>query len=395
MRVVTVAMPIALALAAVAGRHAAGSPGPQAQPTEDAGDRLVAVVGVAGVAESFRTNAGEDTVLEAYGYAMPSGQEYFAWPLGSGEGDLTSGVGLLALPEIQKGASDSAASHRIGIANLAHRPGFTDFVMYIHDDTQLVDCVCQKLNEAQSEYIDLNRWGYVNPGFRGSSFISASFWEHDVFDFEGKWLRNTVGLAAVADEWSRTPAEGRDAASAIVAVPIYVHNGVTAGPDRPALTCASNPGRPMPPPLTPVPTASPTPRPTSDAADAPAYSARAPQIHFPALGRVGDDSSCQYVLSFQNAGREPARAVALLWKVAGECGPSCAGPTEILCTGLIAPGWAWRVGFPVLTADVRSAVVYSFDPSALEAAAPPCASPATFPGEFVAFFGTVTESCAA
>jgi hypothetical protein len=45
-----------------------------------------------------------------------------------------------------------------------------------------VDFPCQNLTEKQVEYINLATWGYVNPRFNGSAIVSATFWEHDVFD---------------------------------------------------------------------------------------------------------------------------------------------------------------------------------------------------------------------
>jgi subtilisin-like proprotein convertase family protein len=60
------------------------------------------------------------------------------------------------------------------------------------------------LNERQVEYIDLQSWGYLNPGFKGSAVISATFWEHDVFDGQGRFLRNLVGLGAVTVERTGT-----------------------------------------------------------------------------------------------------------------------------------------------------------------------------------------------
>jgi hypothetical protein len=62
-----------------------------------------------------------------------------------------------------------------------------------------------KLNEKQVEYIDLQTWGYVNPGFKGSAIISATFWEHDVFSPTGQFVRNLLGLGAVTIERSGTP----------------------------------------------------------------------------------------------------------------------------------------------------------------------------------------------
>jgi hypothetical protein len=64
--------------------------------------------------------------------------------------------------------------------------------------------VCEKLNEKQVEYIDLQTWGYVNNGFKGSAIISAVFWEHDVFSGSGLFIRNLLGLGAVSIERSKT-----------------------------------------------------------------------------------------------------------------------------------------------------------------------------------------------
>jgi hypothetical protein len=54
------------------------------------------------------------------------------------------------------------------------------------------------------DYIDLATWGYVNPGFRGSAVISATAWEHPVFDLAGQLKVNPVGLAGVIIQRSRT-----------------------------------------------------------------------------------------------------------------------------------------------------------------------------------------------
>ncbi|MCW5879652.1 MAG: hypothetical protein KIS91_01755 [Anaerolineae bacterium] len=70
----------------------------------------------------------------------------------------------------------------------------------MYDQNGLLDFVCEKLNEKQVEYIDLARWGWINPGFKGSAVISATFWEHDVFDGEGQFVRNVVGLGAIKVE---------------------------------------------------------------------------------------------------------------------------------------------------------------------------------------------------
>ena len=68
----------------------------------------------------------------------------------------------------------------------------------------MIDVFCEKLNEKQVEYIDLQTWGFINPGFKGSAIISAVYWEHDVLDNSGFFLRNLVGLGAVSIERSGT-----------------------------------------------------------------------------------------------------------------------------------------------------------------------------------------------
>ena len=105
-------------------------------------------------------------------------------------------VGLIAVPLLTKAADDGDLTTEMAIANAVQKPGFTDFAIYIYDQNGLLDYICQKLNEKQVEYINLQTWGYVNSGFVGSAVISAMFWEHDVFD-NGQWLRNDLGLEAV------------------------------------------------------------------------------------------------------------------------------------------------------------------------------------------------------
>ena len=103
-----------------------------------------------------------------------------------------------------KDLAGTGVTTELAITNLVPKPGFTDFAIYIYDQNGFLDYVCQKLNEKQVEYIDLQTWGYVNPGFKGTAIISAMFWEHDVFDDTGFFLRNLVGLGAVSIERSKS-----------------------------------------------------------------------------------------------------------------------------------------------------------------------------------------------
>jgi hypothetical protein len=118
------------------------------------------------------------------------------WQLGHGDG--SDGSAVLGLPLLAK--ENRGITTEIAITNLVAKPGFTDFAVFIYDQNGLIDWVCEKLNEKQVEYIDLARWGWINPRWLGSGVISATFWEHDVFDDDGTFLRNLVGLSSVAVE---------------------------------------------------------------------------------------------------------------------------------------------------------------------------------------------------
>ena len=130
----------------------------------------------------------------------------FNWQLGAGDGGLQSGVAVIGIPSLLKDLKGTGYTTELAIANLVPKPGFTDFAIYIYDQNGLLDFVCEKLNEKQVEYINLDTWGYVNPGFKGSAVISATFWEHPVLGTTpgSGVVRNLVGLAAVKVERSGT-----------------------------------------------------------------------------------------------------------------------------------------------------------------------------------------------
>ena len=146
-------------------------------------------------------DAARTSTIEALAYNLLPEHKIFDWQIGSRTGgDFEAGVGLIALPSLLRDVNQLGLTSEIAIANVVPKPGFTDFAVYIYDQNGLLDYFCQKLTEKQVEYIDLATWGYVNPGFKGSAIISATFWEHDVFDDQGFFMRNLVGLGAVAIE---------------------------------------------------------------------------------------------------------------------------------------------------------------------------------------------------
>ncbi len=144
------------------------------------------------------------TSNEAIAYNLLQEYDSFDWSLGSGQGGSQSGATVLAVPSLNKDLIGTGVTTELAIANFVDIPGFTDFAIHIYDANGVLDYVCQKLNEKQVEYIDLQTWGYINPGYKGSAIISAWFWEHDVFDETGFFLRNLVGLGAVSIERSGT-----------------------------------------------------------------------------------------------------------------------------------------------------------------------------------------------
>ena len=169
--------------------------GPRVDPPN-----IVAIATLIKYDDAARTNA-----VEAIAYNLLPEHKIYDWQIGYRTGgNLESGVGLVAIPSLLKDVGGSGLTSEIAIANVVPKPGFTDFAIYVYDQNGLLDYICQKLGAKQVEYIDLQTWGYVNPGFKGSAIISAIFWEHDVHDSTGRFVRNLVGLGAVAIERNST-----------------------------------------------------------------------------------------------------------------------------------------------------------------------------------------------
>jgi len=142
--------------------------------------------------------------LEALAYNLLPEHKAFDWQVGANGGGLESGVGLIAIPSLLKDLGRAGVTSELAVANLVTKPGFTDFAVYLFDQNGLLDYMCQKLTDRQVEYMDLQAWGYLGTGFKGSAIISATFWEHEVFDPGGFFLRNLLGLGAVSVERSGT-----------------------------------------------------------------------------------------------------------------------------------------------------------------------------------------------
>jgi hypothetical protein len=135
---------------------------------------------------------------EAMAYNAATECDAYNWQIGAHRGGIQSGSAVLAIPLLAK--QNRGISTELAITNLVPKPGFTDFVMYVYDQNGMLDQICEKLNEKQVEYIDLNTWGWISKNFLGSAVVSAVYWEHDIIDANGQFVRNVVGLGGVIVE---------------------------------------------------------------------------------------------------------------------------------------------------------------------------------------------------
>jgi len=120
----------------------------------------------------------------------------------------------------------------LAIQNLNPNPGFTDFIIYLYDQNRLIDGFCEKLNEKQVEYIDLDQWGVIPPGFLGSLVISATY-----TDQKGGAALGAVGVERVGRVGSDPDIPG-DESKAFEAFPLF--NRFTPEAGTP-ITCPGQP----------------------------------------------------------------------------------------------------------------------------------------------------------
>lgn len=279
-----------------------------------------------------------------------------AWNLEGGE-RVRSGAALVGLPAVDRDAGSvtgASRASRILVHNAAEVTGFTEFAIYLHDQNGFLDRVCDRLNDRQTAFIDLQAWDFIHQGFRGSALISASFWEHDVFNPEGDFLHNVVALQAAVQEPGPKfgdpdlrpglPGGGPEAGFAVApALP----------PCPPVFIPGATPERPMP-----TPTASgPAPTPGSSREGAPdARSAYLPTVNVDKWG----DGSCNAMVRLINEGSDASKVVLMTWGEPGFCPPASAGPLKVECSGLLKPGGSWNFSGPMLPTGSQAGMVFSF-----------------------------------
>ncbi len=272
-----------------------------------------------------------------------------------------SGAALVGLPAVDRdetSVTGASRASRLLVHNSVDLPGFTDFGIYVHDQNGFLGVACRKLNQRQMVTVDLQTLGFLNAGFRGSALVSATFWEHDVFDPQGNFLRNVVALQGSVHEPGPTfsdldlrqglpagdPAAGFAASADLPPCPAAVDPGATPGGPSPSPTTIATPG--------PGPT--PGQRPREDSPDG--RSAYLPTVLVDEWG----NGSCVATVHLINLGDDPSKVVLMAWGEPGFCPPESAGPLKVECSGLVRPGATWSFGGPMLPTGSQAAMVFSF-----------------------------------
>jgi subtilisin-like proprotein convertase family protein len=168
-------------------------------------------------------DAARSQTRERLAYELLTAEEAMGWQGLQESWNLDHGAGRIAVPSLVRSAGPVGASSKLAIANLVTQPGFTYFAVLLYDQNGLLDYVCLKVNEKAVEYIDLQTWDYVNPGFKGSTIVSATSWEHVVYSPSGEMIRNELGLGAVAVQHLDSPTGADlpgDEAAAVVGMPV-------------------------------------------------------------------------------------------------------------------------------------------------------------------------------
>jgi hypothetical protein len=137
--------------------------------------------------------------LEGIAYNLFGEDEVFDWQVGE-QPDLS--VTRIMLPMLNR--YGAGMTSEIAIENVVPVPGATDFAVYVYDQNGLVGLACGHLQREQTDYVNLETWAFIPSGFHGSAVISATRWNHPVYDANGQVVRNVVGLAAVRVERSGT-----------------------------------------------------------------------------------------------------------------------------------------------------------------------------------------------
>jgi hypothetical protein len=87
--------------------------------------------------------------------------------------------------------------------------------------------------------------------------------------------------------------------------------------------------------------------------------------YLPVLRAAPAPAECTVAVDVRNTATTPAVAALVVWDEPAFCEPQAAGPREVRCSNLIAPGGRWQFNTWELPTGATSAALYSFDANAV------------------------------
>ncbi|MFN2251866.1 MAG: hypothetical protein ACK2UL_08110, partial [Anaerolineae bacterium] len=281
---------------------------------------------------ALKSELGGDAILEYGSYRLLNGPA----PLTGTTTSSGVGAGVVAVPHVGKDLDRSGFAGELAVTDLAGDRGWTDVAVLLVDQNALVDTLCRRVGAGATEYIDLEAIGVLDPGFRGSALVSASYWEHLPAGAPPTPERGRVAIGA-ASVWRARSVVGRDVPGDEMA--IALGTSFEQLPADLAVTLGQPCDRHAPSPPAPPIVSHPD-------------GALTGQVAVPALNR--DD------VTVTNTGSEAGVALVMAWdEEQSRCAPDCAAPLAVTCTGLLAPGGSWTVTADELPPQADSAIVLS------------------------------------
>lgn len=147
----------------------------ESQPWLVSGGQSVDPPNIASVAQLTRwTSPAQTAAFEAMAYNLLSERQVVDWQRSRAGGDPLKGAGIISIPIIAAPEHSAAGlASEIVVHNATEVPDLTQFAVMVYDQNGLVDVVCETLGPREIEHIQLNRWPYLQAGFRGAAVISA------------------------------------------------------------------------------------------------------------------------------------------------------------------------------------------------------------------------------
>jgi hypothetical protein len=275
--------------------------------------------------------------------------------LTTGDADWGEGTSYSLLPPL---SSDTASpigvawagkdlyvtgyTSELAVANLERGAGWTDVALLLLDANGVTNSICMRLLPGDVRYIDLEMQGSISPGWVGSALAVPTRWNHEAPAGDARF---GIGVVSVIRKGTRLPEDvPGDETAAVLGARLP---SLTADLEAAAAgACGAGSSEP------------------------PAAVARKPgTAYMPVLrdqGALG--GVCDAAIHIRNPGSVAVQGVVTLF---GENGSDCAALIGVECTGLLAPGAEWLLGFESIPAEARSGAVIAFrDASVAEIGGP-------------------------